>query len=100
MYEADSILLDEEKKSNDGATASKATKEKVREAQEQRWRWLGIRDDRETFTWLEVKEPKPSSRWIIVEDADLEPFSELDKESKKKKLEDSSSWMQKHESMG
>ena len=35
MDEADSFLLDEEKKSKDGGTASKATKEEVRKAQDQ-----------------------------------------------------------------
>ena len=60
MDEADSILLDEEKKSKDGGTASKATNEKVRKAQDQLWRsWTG--GDRETFAWNTVKEPKPSS---------------------------------------
>ena len=74
MDEADSILLDEEKKSNDGATASKATKEKVRKAQDQLWhsvnRFMWILGDRKTVAWIKVKEegnPTPNFRWIKVD---------------------------------
>ena len=109
MDEADSILLDEEKKSKDGGTASQATKEKVRKAQDQLWhshnRFMWILGDRKTVAWIKVKEegnPTPNFRWIkIDEDAHLKIlFSELDKECKKQKLEYSSSSMHQYESRG
>ena len=93
LDEIDDIQVDEKRKSPDGGTASKATMEKVRKAQDQVWhaviRFKWAQGDGEYVAWIKVKQAgdkSPTFRWVKPPKGEFNHFQVVNSPPEKGRL--------------